>query len=117
MPGRSHNKANQSGRQKAMRVLSPKAYGGAKIIPERRPRRKGVSYSESQLIERAYELKAGFVCDRGLNPKRPVNQDRFLAIAERGLFAVFDGVGGQRAGEVASQTAADTIEEALTHTR
>lgn len=63
------------------------------------------------------ELKSGFVCDRGLNPKRPVNQDRYLAIAERGLFAVFDGVGGQRAGEVASQTAADTIEEALTHTR
>ena len=60
------------------------------------------------------ELKAGFVCDRGLNPKRPVNQDRFLALPERGLFAVFDGVGGQRAGEVASQTAADTIEEALT---
>jgi serine/threonine protein phosphatase PrpC len=63
------------------------------------------------------ELKAGFVCDRGLNPRRPVNQDRFLAIAERGLFAVFDGVGGQRAGEVASQTAADTIEEALAHTQ
>src|SRR3982751_232939 len=62
------------------------------------------------------ELKAGFVCDRGLNPKRPVNQDRFLAVPARGLFAVFDGVGGQRAGEVASQTAADTIEEALTHT-
>jgi serine/threonine protein phosphatase PrpC len=61
------------------------------------------------------DLKAGHVCDRGLNPKRPVNQDRFLAIPERGLFAVFDGVGGQRAGEVASQTAADTIEEALTH--
>ena len=61
------------------------------------------------------ELKTGFVCDRGLNPKRPVNQDRYLAIAERGLFAVFDGVGGQRAGEVASQTAADTIEEALAH--
>lgn len=60
------------------------------------------------------DLKFGYVCDRGLNPKRPVNQDRFLAVAERGLFAVFDGVGGQRAGEVASQTAADTIEEALT---
>ncbi|HSB11132.1 MAG TPA: protein phosphatase 2C domain-containing protein [Blastocatellia bacterium] len=59
------------------------------------------------------DLKAGYVCDRGLNPKRPVNQDRFLAIPDRGLFAVFDGVGGQRAGEVASQTAADTIEEAL----
>ncbi|HKP88224.1 MAG TPA: protein phosphatase 2C domain-containing protein [Blastocatellia bacterium] len=62
------------------------------------------------------DLKIGFVCDRGLNPKRPVNQDRYLSIPERGLFAVFDGVGGQRAGEVASQTAAETIEEALTET-
>ncbi|HEX5736051.1 MAG TPA: protein phosphatase 2C domain-containing protein [Blastocatellia bacterium] len=62
------------------------------------------------------ELKVGSVCDRGLNRKRPVNQDRFLALPERGLFAVFDGVGGQRAGEVASQTAAETIEEALAHT-
>jgi serine/threonine protein phosphatase PrpC/TolA-binding protein len=61
------------------------------------------------------ELKAGVVCDRGLNPRRPVNQDRFLSIPEHGLFAVFDGVGGQKAGEVASQTAADTIEEALEH--
>jgi len=61
------------------------------------------------------DLKVGYVCDRGLNPKRPVNQDRFLAIPERGLFAVFDGVGGQRAGEIASQTAADTIEEAISH--
>ena len=57
----------------------------------------------------------GFVCDRGLNPRRPVNQDRYLALADRGVFAVFDGVGGQRAGEVASQTAADTVEEALAH--
>ena len=61
------------------------------------------------------DLKAGFVCDRGLNPKRPVNQDRYLAVPERGLFAVFDGVGGQRAGEVASETAAETIEESLAH--
>jgi protein phosphatase len=62
------------------------------------------------------ELKAGYVCDRGLNPRRPVNQDRYLAMVERGLFAVFDGVGGQRAGEIASQTAAETLEEALAHT-
>lgn len=61
------------------------------------------------------DLKVGYVCDRGLNPKRPVNEDRFLAIPDRGLFAVFDGVGGQRAGEVASQTAAETLEEALLH--
>src|SRR5215813_12263948 len=54
---------------------------------------------------------AGAICDRGLNPRRPVNQDRYLAISEAGLFAVFDGVGGRKAGEVASQTAADTVEE------
>lgn len=61
------------------------------------------------------DIKVGVVCDRGLNPKRPVNQDRYLSLPERGLFAVFDGVGGQRAGEVASQTAAETIEEAFSH--
>jgi protein phosphatase len=44
-----------------------------------------------------------------------VNEDRYLSIPERGLFAVFDGVGGQRAGEIASQTAADTVEEAIRH--
>ncbi|HWC76844.1 MAG TPA: protein phosphatase 2C domain-containing protein [Blastocatellia bacterium] len=61
------------------------------------------------------EIKVGVVCDRGLNPKRPVNQDRYLALADKGLFAVFDGVGGQRAGEVASQTASETVEEALSN--
>ena len=67
-------------------------------------------------IERSdMELKVGYVCERGLNPKRPVNQDRLLALPDRGLFAVFDGVGGQRAGEIASQTAAETIEEAFKH--
>lgn len=59
------------------------------------------------------EIKVGVVCDRGLNPKRPVNQDSYLALAAHGLFAVFDGVGGQQAGEVASRMAAETIEEAL----
>jgi serine/threonine protein phosphatase PrpC len=63
------------------------------------------------------DLKFGYVCDRGLNPKRPVNQDSFLAIQDEGLFAVFDGVGGQKAGEVASQTAAETVEEALSNHR
>ncbi len=61
------------------------------------------------------DIKVGVVCDRGLNPKRPVNQDNYLSVPEHGLFAVFDGVGGQRAGEVASRMAAETIEEALTN--
>lgn len=59
------------------------------------------------------DIKFGHVCDRGLNPRRPVNQDRYFVDARHGIFAVFDGVGGQKAGEIASQTAADTIEEAL----
>lgn len=59
------------------------------------------------------KLKAGAVCDRGLSPRRPVNQDRFLVLPRTGLFAVFDGVGGHRAGEIASQTAADTIRQEI----
>ncbi|MEW6129301.1 MAG: protein phosphatase 2C domain-containing protein [Acidobacteriota bacterium] len=59
------------------------------------------------------DIKVGIICDRGLNPKRPVNQDNFLSVPEHGLFAVFDGVGGQKAGEVASHMAAETIEESL----
>jgi serine/threonine protein phosphatase PrpC len=61
--------------------------------------------------DRRTGLIAGAICDRGLNPKRPVNQDRYLVLPGTGLFAVFDGVGGRKAGEVASQTAADTVEE------
>lgn len=59
------------------------------------------------------QLFVGSVCDRGLSPKRPVNEDRALALPERGLFVVCDGVGGHSSGEVASQLAVDTIEEAI----
>ena len=51
----------------------------------------------------------GAVTDRGLSPKRPINEDRYLAMPEKGLVAVADGVGGELAGEVASQIAVDTI--------
>jgi serine/threonine protein phosphatase PrpC len=59
------------------------------------------------------ELSVGSVCDRGLSPKRPVNEDRALVLEELGLFVVCDGVGGHNSGEVASQLAIDTIEEAF----
>src|ERR671910_3050885 len=55
------------------------------------------------------------VTDRGLNPKRPLNEDSFLADSERGIFAVADGVGGAEAGEVASQTAIEVLDEAFRH--
>lgn len=56
-------------------------------------------------------LTVGTVTDRGLNPRRAANEDRFLALPEAGVFLVADGVGGRRAGQVASQTVVDTFAE------
>ena len=55
----------------------------------------------------------GSVTDRGLNPRRTANEDRLLALPQSGLFLVADGVGGHRAGQVASQTAVDVFTEAF----
>ncbi|HEX5702887.1 MAG TPA: PP2C family serine/threonine-protein phosphatase [Pyrinomonadaceae bacterium] len=63
----------------------------------------------------ANQVKVASVSDRGLNDKRPLNEDSFLSDQERGIFAVADGVGGAEAGEVASQTAVDVLSEAFRH--
>src|SRR5947209_9484240 len=55
------------------------------------------------------QLRAGGATDTGL--VRDHNEDRFL-IDDR-LFAVADGVGGHKAGEVASQTAVETLHRAF----
>ncbi len=60
-------------------------------------------------------VSSAAVTDRGLNPKRPLNEDSFLADSVRGIFAVADGVGGAEAGEVASQTAIEVLDEAFRH--
>src|SRR5688500_12429711 len=60
-------------------------------------------------------LKSAAITDRGLNQKRPLNEDSFLADSARGIFAVADGVGGAEAGEVASQTAIEVLDEAFRH--
>ena len=60
-------------------------------------------------------LHSAAVTDRGMNPKRPLNEDSFLADGERGIFSVADGVGGAEAGEVASQTAIEVLDEAFRH--
>jgi serine/threonine protein phosphatase PrpC len=60
-------------------------------------------------------LHSAAVTDRGMNPKRPLNEDSFLADSERGIFSVADGVGGAEAGEVASQTAIEVLDEAFRH--
>ena len=69
------------------------------------------------MTEQSRELKiaAAAITDRGLSQKRPLNEDAFLADAERRIFAVADGVGGAQAGEVASQTALEVLDEAFRH--
>jgi protein phosphatase len=44
---------------------------------------------------------------------RSTNEDAFFADADRGLFVVCDGMGGQAAGEVASRMAVETIASCL----
>jgi serine/threonine protein phosphatase PrpC len=54
---------------------------------------------------------AGAATDTGL--LREQNEDRYWMDVERGLFLVVDGVGGRSAGELAAQTAVETIREAM----
>lgn len=61
----------------------------------------------------AGKISAASVSDRGLNPKRPLNEDSFLSDAARGIFVVADGVGGAEAGEVASAAAIDVLNRAF----
>ncbi|HEX5070837.1 MAG TPA: protein phosphatase 2C domain-containing protein, partial [Vicinamibacterales bacterium] len=48
--------------------------------------------------------------------QRVVNEDRYLVDAERGIFLVVDGVGGQAAGGRAADTALDVVRTKLTTT-
>ncbi len=61
----------------------------------------------------ANNIEVASISDRGLSEKRPLNEDSFLADADRGIFVVADGVGGADAGEIASQTAVDVLNEAF----
>src|SRR5436190_7849804 len=61
----------------------------------------------------ANQVQVGSISDRGLSDKRPLNEDSYLADASRGIFVVADGVGGADAGEIASQTAVDVLNDAF----
>lgn len=53
------------------------------------------------------KITVGQITDKGLNPKRLANEDNLLAMPDRGLFLVADGVGGRSGGAVASKMAVD----------
>ncbi|MGE0132110.1 MAG: tetratricopeptide repeat protein [Blastocatellales bacterium] len=55
------------------------------------------------------KITVGQITDRGLNPKRVSNEDNLLALPDRGVYLVADGVGGRLGGEVASQTVVDVF--------
>jgi serine/threonine protein phosphatase PrpC len=65
--------------------------------------------------DKTLAVDAQAITDRGLNERRPLNEDSFLADRGRFIFAVADGVGGAEAGEVASQTAIEVLDEAFRH--
>jgi len=70
---------------------------------------------EGTQTENVFAIESAAVSDRGLNESRPQNEDSYLDLPERGIFAVADGVGGAQAGEVASQTAIEILGEAFTN--
>ena len=64
---------------------------------------------------KTFKVQSSALSDRGLNERRPLNEDAFLHDRQRSIFAVADGVGGAEAGEVASQTAIEVLDEAFRH--
>ncbi|HEY0426942.1 MAG TPA: protein phosphatase 2C domain-containing protein [Pyrinomonadaceae bacterium] len=69
------------------------------------------------MTEDNFQIESAAVSDRGLSEKRPQNEDSFLELKERGVYAVADGVGGAQAGDVASQMAVEILGEAFINSR
>ncbi|MGB7068944.1 MAG: PP2C family serine/threonine-protein phosphatase [Pyrinomonadaceae bacterium] len=68
-------------------------------------------------MEQPLQLRSASISDKGLSDKRPQNEDSFLDMVSKGIFAVADGVGGAQAGDVASQMAVEVLGEAFINRR
>ncbi len=69
------------------------------------------------MTENNFQVDSAAVSDKGLSEKRPQNEDSYLELNQRGLYAVADGVGGAQAGDVASQMAMEILAEAFMNLR
>ena len=58
-------------------------------------------------------MRVGYLTDRGR--KRPTNEDSLRACEDLSFFMLADGVGGNRSGEIASQSALDALEKFVRH--
>ena len=58
-------------------------------------------------------MKTGYMTDRGR--RRPTNEDSLRACEDLNFFMLADGVGGNRSGEIACQSALDAIEKFVRH--
>ena len=58
-------------------------------------------------------MRVGYMTDRGR--RRPTNEDSVRACEDLGFYMLADGVGGNRSGEIASQSALDALEKFVRH--
>ena len=72
-------------------------------------RKPGSPDPNARIENKELILDSAFRTEQSKNHK--TNQDRVLLVPQNGLFAVFDGVGGKPAGEVASRIACEEILE------
>src|SRR5262245_46580648 len=79
------------------------------VARRHRPGRRGRMLQSGGQTRLNMQVTFGAATDNGL--VRENNEDRDRADSRTGLFAVIDGVGGQTAGEVASESVATAIQE------